>query len=127
MLADRGLLGGMKGQELVGYEIHMGHTGSDKNTTAFQVFETPQGTADYRDGTLNAEGTILGTYMHGLFHNSGFRQATLAYLRQRHGLPEKQIGALAGKEQQYDRLAEAVRHSLDIAAIYEMIEKGIDG
>lgn len=127
VLANEGLLGGLKGQELVGYEIHMGQTDCKDELPAFQVFETPRGKADYHDGTLNAQGTVFGTYLHGLFHNTGFRQALLAYLRQRMGLPEKNVNAVAGKEHQYDRLAEAVRRSLDMATIYETIEKGIDG
>jgi len=126
VLANRGLLEGMRGQELVGYEIHMGQTRDNENVSVFQIFETPQGRADNFDGTLNTQGTVLGTYMHGLFHNSGFRQALLNSLRRRYGLPEKWGEAVTGKEQQYDRLAELVRSSLDMAAIYKIVERGID-
>ncbi|MFC1982328.1 cobyric acid synthase [Chloroflexota bacterium] len=122
VLANRGLLAGMKGKEIVGYEIHMGQTRGDKEASAFQVFETPQGTADYYDGTLSVQGTVFGTYLHGLFHNTDFRQALLARLRRRSGLPDKRTGASAGKETQYDRLAELVRHSLNVEAIYKMME-----
>lgn len=121
--ANRGLLAGVKRQELTGYEIHMGQTSGDDDTSAFLIFETPQGAADYYDGTLNAEGTVLGTYMHGLFHNSGFRQALLAYLRRRAGLPEKSEETSPGKEQQYDRLADLIRQSLDIPAIYRIMNE----
>ncbi len=122
---DRGLLAGMKGQEMVGYEIHMGQTRCDEG--AFRVFETPQGPADYSDGTLDAEGNILGTYMHGLFHNSGFRQGLLSHLRRRSGLADRPAGLAADKEQQYDRLADLVRRSLDIPAVYRIVEAGIGG
>ena len=127
VLANRGLLSGMEGQELSGYEIHMGQTQCDDTLSSFQIFATPQGTADYGDGALNAEGTIMGTYIHGLFHNPGFRQAFLASLRRYWQLPEREAGTLVEKEQQYDRLAKVVRHSLDIAKIYRMVEAGIDG
>ncbi|MDP6448980.1 MAG: cobyric acid synthase [Dehalococcoidales bacterium] len=125
ILADRGLLAGMKGQELVGYEIHMGQTSGGKETSAFQVLETVRGAADSYDGTLNHQGTVLGTYLHGLFHNFGFRQSLLANLRRHWGLPMRKTGVPASTEQQYDRLAELVRRNLNMAAVYEIMEKGI--
>jgi len=127
VVANRGLLEGMKGQELVGYEIHMGQAKNEGNKSAFHIFETPQGEVDYLDGTLNTQGTVLGTYLHGLFHNFGFRQTLLNSLRRRRGLPERWGGTTIGREQQYNRLAELVRNSLDMAAIYKIVEKGING
>jgi len=122
VLSDLGLLSGTKGQELEGYEIHMGQTESREKLNAFQVFETPQGATDYGDGTLNERGTVLGTYLHGLFHNPDFTQAFLASLRRRWGLPESKEGVAASKEEPYDKLAEVVRRSLNIAAIYKIME-----
>ncbi|MFH1169384.1 MAG: cobyric acid synthase [Chloroflexota bacterium] len=122
--AGRGLLAGMEGQEVVGYEIHMGQTGGKEDAGALQVIETPQGAADYRDGALNGPGTVMGTYLHGLFHNVGFRQLFLANLRRHWGLPEKGQGATAAGESPYDRLADAVRRSVDIAAVYEVLQRG---
>ncbi len=127
VLADQGLLKGMKGQVVVGYEIHMGQTSGAEDAVCFQVLETPQGAVEYYDGTTNTLGTVLGTYMHGLFHNFGFRQALLANLRQHWGLPQRRAGDVAGRETQYDRLAALVRDSLDMAAVYRILEEGIDG
>ncbi len=123
--ANHGLLEKMKGQELVGYEIHMGQTENIGDMSAFHIFETPQGKTDYSDGTLNAQGMVLGTYLHGLFHNFGFSRTLLNFLRRRRGLPQRSGGATMGKEQQYDRLAELVRRSLDMAAIYKIMDEGI--
>ncbi|MBL7120114.1 MAG: cobyric acid synthase [Dehalococcoidia bacterium] len=125
--ADRGILEGMKGQEVVGYEIHMGHTSGSEDTGAFDIYETPAGKADYVDGAVNAQGTVLGTYMHGLFHNHAFRQTMLNTLRRRRGLPERWGGGAVDKEQQYDRLADLVRRSLDMTAIYRIVEHGVRG
>jgi adenosylcobyric acid synthase len=122
VLSDLGLLSGTKGQELVGYEIHMGQTRPEERLSAFQILETPQGAVDYGDGTLNDRGTVLGTYMHGLFHNPDFRRAFLNSLRRHWGLPESEERA-AGREPQYDRLAEVVRHSLNMAEIYNIVER----
>jgi adenosylcobyric acid synthase len=122
VLADLGLLAGTKGQELTGYEIHMGQTRSEEVTSAFQIIETPQGAANYTDGTLNPQGTILGTYMHGLFHNDDFRQIFLNTLREYWGLAEGAGNALISKDKEYDKLAELVRRSLDIPEIYRIME-----
>ncbi len=124
--SDNGLLEGTEGQEVVGYEIHMGQTEGGGDTSAFRIRETPQGEVDYFDGRLNAQGTVLGTYLHGLFHNPGFRKALLNSLRRRCGLPEKWDSTVTKKEEQYDRLAEVVRHSLDMPAIYRILERGVD-
>ncbi len=126
VVTNRGLLKGTKGQQLVGYEIHMGQTECDGSMSVFHIFETPQGSVDYFDGALNAQGTVLGTYLHGLFHNSGFRQTLLNSLRRNRGLPERWGSTVMEKEKHYDKLAELVRNSLDMAAIYRIVEEGID-
>jgi adenosylcobyric acid synthase len=126
VVADRGLFKGMNGQELVGYEIHMGQTQKEGSMSPFHIYETPDGEVDYFDGTLNTQGTVFGTYLHGLFHNSNFRRTLLNYLRRYHGLPEKWGEVVVEKETQYDKLAELVRNSLDIAAIYKIVEQGIN-
>ena len=121
-----GLLEGMAGQEVIGYEIHMGQTvAGDDTSGAFRIRETPQGEVDYFDGRLNAQGTVMGTYLHGLFHNHGFRRVLLNGLRRRYGLPEKWDSPVTEKEEQYNRLADLVRHSLDMPAIYRIMERGI--
>jgi adenosylcobyric acid synthase len=124
--ADRGLLDGAGSDEMVGYEIHMGQTSSNENAYAFHVNETPDGKADYADGALNAEGTVLGTYMHGLFHNNAFRRKLINNIRRRAGLPEIEYGAAADRDVEYDKLAELVRNSLNIDLIYKILNQGID-
>ncbi len=122
VLADTGLLAGTKGQELTGYEIHMGRTRSKEPSGAFQIIETPQGAADYTDGAINSSGMILGTYMHGIFHNDGFRQAFLNTLRDYWGLAEGKSGTFLNKDREYDKLAKLVRGSLDMPEIYRIME-----
>ncbi len=124
-LSDLGLLAGTQGQALTGYEIHMGQTRSEEKSSAFQITETPQGPADYPDGVLNPQGTILGTYMHGLFYNDGFRQVFLNNLRRYWELEESKDSSINIKEQQYDKLAELVRRSLDITQIYRIMEESV--
>ena len=122
--ANTGLLAGAKGQEISGYEIHMGQTRSEEKTSAFQITETPQGKADRNDGMLNKQGTILGTYMHGLFYNDEFRQTFLNNLRRHWGLEGNKVGTDTDKDKQYDKLAELVRQNLNMTEVYKIMEAG---
>jgi len=125
VIADPGLLAGTKGLELTGYEIHMGKTRSKEAANAFQIIETPRGAADYSDGHLNARGTVLGTYMHGLFHNDDFRQTFLNTLRKYWGLAESAGDTTFSQDKEYDKLAELVRRNLNIPEIYRIINERI--
>ena len=125
VMSDLGLLSGTKGMELAGYEIHMGQTQHGDKSHAFQILETPRGATDYGDGTLNEQGTVMGTYMHGLFHNDDFRQVFLNSLRRYWGLTEITGNPFVEKEQHYDKLAELVRQSLNIPEIYKIMEEPV--
>jgi adenosylcobyric acid synthase len=125
VICDQGMLAGTRGTEIGGYEIHMGQSTSFGKSSAFRIIETPKGAADYSDGILNDKGTVLGTYLHGLFHNGGFRRVFLNNLRQYWGLAQSRGNADSDKEQQYDKLANLVRESLDLPMIYRIIKKGI--
>ena len=71
------------------------------------------------DGALDASGRVMGTYIHGLFHNAGVRRAMLGELARRKGvtLPD---GVDVGRDREYDRLADWVRSSLRMDLVYEM-------
>lgn len=120
VIANRGLLGGLQGMEVTGYEIHMGQTKAKKQQPVFEVIETPEGKVSYFDGSIDDTGLIFGSYLHGLFHNPNFTQALLSRLRQLRGLPQAPAPAL-NKERQYDELANIVRQSLDIPRIYKIV------
>ncbi len=119
VIADNGLLRDMKGIEVTGYEIHMGQTSSQNYTPAFKILETPGGEKDYFDGAINNDGTIFGTYIHGLFHNADFTQAFLDRLRQIRGLPATSTTSI-NKEEHYNKLADIVRQNLDIPRVYKI-------
>ena len=117
--ADKGLLEGLKGMEITGYEIHMGQTTSQNCLPALNVFETPQGKANYFDGAVSKSGLIFGTYIHGLFHNAEFTHCLLNRLQQLRGLPATPASSI-NKQEMYDKLADVIRHSLDMSQVYEM-------
>jgi adenosylcobyric acid synthase len=119
VLAGEGLFAGLEGTEVTGYEIHMGQSTSADSKPAMKVFETHGGKCDYLDGASNPNGSIFGTYVHGLFHNVAFTDGMLSNLRKKKGL---QPGAApASTRDEYDVLADAVRKSLDMEAVYRIV------
>jgi len=57
-----------------GYEIHIGQTsGPDAMRPFARIGHMP-------DGAISGNGRVMGTYLHGLFANGGFRQAFLAQM-----------------------------------------------
>ncbi len=94
------------GSRLLGYEIHMGKT--DSPAPAF-----------WDDGCVDENGTVIGTYMHGLFENDAFRDALMSYACGRKGIEYEPPAATADP---YDELADAISASLDIEAIIKLID-----
>ncbi|MCL6518001.1 cobyric acid synthase [Alicyclobacillus sp.] len=79
---------------------------------------------DGLDGAVGRDGRVMGTYLHGIFDNDGFRRAWLARLRSRFGLPEPaapppQMAAV--REAALDRLADVVRAHLRMDVIYRRL------
>lgn len=92
---------------LQGYEIHLGETQGSDCDRAFAVVD---GRAE---GATSANGTVTGTYLHGVFSSGPFRRAWLG-----------QFGATSdGKDQRervlqaLDELADALEAKLDIDAM----------
>jgi adenosylcobyric acid synthase len=122
VLSCRGLLNGLPGCEVSGYEIHMGKSVLYDNQPAFHVYQSLDGEKEYDDGAVNVKGNVLGTYIHGIFNNDAFRNGFLKSLRNYHNLSEISEDTLIDREKNYDRLAENVRRHLDMKKIYEIIE-----
>lgn len=118
VVGDRGLLAGLQGLEVNGYEIHMGQTVS-RNMPAFQILDTPSGKSDYLDGAVSEDGLIFGSYLHGLFGNPEFTRFLFEYLRKTRGL-QATITPLKSKDADYDELAKIVRQSLNMEQLYKI-------
>ncbi|MEA4893287.1 MAG: cobyric acid synthase [Peptococcaceae bacterium] len=74
-------------------------------------------------------GNALGCYIHGLFDNQSFCSALLGVLLKSKGLDPHQLRPLdyrQYKESQYDLLAAGLRESLDLQALYRIIEEGAE-
>lgn len=106
-----------------GYEIHMGHTlpaeASALPLLHISSAESPAGY--YRQH-------IAGTYIHGVFDEPQVSAALIQTLLRQKGLPEDTVQTpdmKQYKEEQYNRLADSLRQSLDMEMIYRIVEQGI--
>jgi adenosylcobyric acid synthase len=113
----------LEGEGLTGFEIHMGVTYGDE-APLFAV--RAEGEVEvYKDGSVTADGRVAGTYLHGLFKDEGFTRSFLRALRSWRGLPEPEAAVETyGDGGRFDRLAAAVRGSLDMARVYSILEGG---
>ncbi len=120
----KGLLNEMEGTTFSGYEIHMGQSQGDSLSTPFSIEETPDGEASHSDGAMSQDGLILGTYIHGLFDDAGFRRALLNGLRRHYHLPPVEGRDFLVGDALYDRLAQEIRQSLNMDLVYRILNDG---
>ncbi len=120
VVSCRGLLAKTKGITFDGYEIHMGRTECDEEGTAFHLSERSGKPCDIADGYLDESGRVLGTYVHGLFRDEKLRRAILRQIAQSKGL--RLTFKEDKREDEYDKLADLVRNSLDMKLIYKIAE-----
>lgn len=90
------------GLEVPGYEIHHGVTEARQ-----PLFEG--------DGAVS--GLVAGTYLHGLFEDTALREALVAALRARRGLPPQPPDAQKDRLAAYDRLANLLEEQLDLGGL----------
>ena len=100
------------GAALTGYEIHTGRTTVEGAPFCTLADGTPDGCV---------QGSVFGTYLHGLFDSGELTEKLAALLCRRKGLAPETAAPLtmqAYREQQFDLLADGVRRALDMPAIY---------
>ncbi|MCV6595585.1 MAG: cobyric acid synthase [Mangrovicoccus sp.] len=98
------------GAALSGYEIHLGHTdGPDCDHAWIEIGTRAEGAA-------SPDGHVRGTYLHGLFHEDGFRAAYLARLGAR--ASDRSHGAAV--ERALDDLAAHLEQHMDIDQLLEL-------
>ena len=110
---------GLADTAIQGYEIHMGRTQRSGGM--------PFARLDSGDDEGCATGCALGTYLHGLFDTGEAVDALARWLLTRKGLSPDEARTLdhaAYQDQQIDLLADAVRASLDMEAIYRAMQVG---
>ena len=118
-----GVFKGLSGKCFEGYEIHMGQTDFTSGFTSL----TENNGSIKEDGVCN--GNVYGSYVHGIFDSDEVLFEIADALMKKKGLKydwNPTFDSKAYKDKQYDLLADALRASLDMKYIYDVIEKGID-
>ncbi len=113
-----GWLEDMEGTLLDGYEIHAGYSAFGKDAVPWLTI------AGETDGVRNPEGNVMGTYLHGLFDDGRFFSALAKHVRAGKGISEeggKAITMDEFREREFDRIADIVRASVDMEAVYRII------
>ncbi len=113
----RGFFAEIEGQEVEGYEIHMGH--SRGGEPAFRLLARGSQLVDAPDGAVDKRGRVFGTYLHGLFDNPNLRRAWLRSLGWDAAFSGLSMAEV--REREYDRLAQQVRESLDMERVYRIV------
>ncbi len=101
----------------------MGRTQGEGIIPPFRIedrSDVPVDEATSFDGAIDASGWVLGTYIHGLFHNVGLRRAILHSLARRKGVRLSLADEDMELDQEYDKLADWVRNSLDMGLVYNI-------
>lgn len=105
-----GVLEGIAGTKIGGYEIHMGRTQPYEELAEFTS-----------DGTGYCKGNIYGSYVHGLFDSASMAGGVIRSVAKMKGR-SVDTGMIADradqKEKQYDLLADVLRQNLDMESIY---------
>ena len=127
--ADIGVLSGLKGCRIEGYEIHMGENAYGSEVTECIAADERNGEkVKVVDGVCNVQGNVFGSYIHGLFDSGAFLRGIINNLRLSKGYTadtSESIPYSEYKTKQYDKLADILRNSLDIDKIYKIMRKEV--
>lgn len=109
-----------------GYEIHMGQTSLNEMAEPWIELETSLGKKVTRvDGAVNKDASVIGTYIHGIFDEKDFSRKWINNIRQMKGLDKittKDSHTFEEfKQQEYDKLAKAIRENLALDRIYKIL------
>lgn len=79
------------------------------------------------DGATANDGQVLGTSLHGLFEEDGFRAAFLTDIgrRRRKAFVPARVSFAAARDTQIDRLADMIEAHLDLGTVAALIDAGV--
>jgi len=110
------------GAEITGYEIHAGVT-LTRGPAAVTIFERGGVATETADGAV--AGSVVGTYVHGLLTCAPLRRALLVEAARRRGVAADPGWGGADGADRYDRLADLVGPTLDLAAITRLVRRPV--
>jgi adenosylcobyric acid synthase len=97
------------GSAVSGYEIHNGQTTGADTSRPMTILN------GQADGATSERGNIEGTYLHGIFSSDSFRQW---WMQQVNSETSSSLNFEATIEQELDELADGLKASLDIDALF---------
>lgn len=120
-----GVLSGLSGMGLQGYEIHMGITRLEQGCKPLCTLTNALNGQWKEDGIFGDN--IYGTYVHGIFDEGTIASVIVNGLAERKGITLEgglMMDYRSFKETQYDKLADTLRKYLDMDGIYRILEGG---
>ena len=135
-----GALSGLSGKSVRGYETHMGSTGDSGNIVDSENVRQPESRSNEKrymcriqneaDGSVKYDGifsgNVYGTYVHGIFDEGTLAETLVGILAERKGVvldTGQMISYGQFKQMQYDKLADGLRESMDMEAVYAMLRE----
>lgn len=114
-------LPGLEGRRVRGYEIHQGNTTAEPGAPpAFQIVRLFDNVISQPDGA-GIGPSLWGTYLHGVFDHSDFRQAYLNRLREHKGLAPLPPHAYDTRRKNFDQLADLLQDHLDLRRLEQIV------
>jgi hypothetical protein len=117
-----GILKDLSGEEIEGYEIHMGIS------SLHEEFVSMTSIINQIDGETKPDGAfcnnVYGTYIHGIFDKNNTAERLIHCLAKEKNLDMGTVTSMdyaQYKETQYDLLADTLRKYLDMSKIYEIL------
>lgn len=123
ILCDLKDIKSIKGHIVSGYEIHNGISKIGKKAIPFI-----KDTDGIVIGVCNEDGTVAGTYLHGIFDSEDFINSFVRGLKTKSDvfIPEEKLLKRVNeyKEKEYDRLAKIFEENIDMDKINEILDLG---
>lgn len=136
-----GIFKGLSGKSVTGYEIHMGVTSrvdgvedisrrkvfATQNTNTMPCVSGGEALPEGTDiGLITCRNNIYGSYLHGIFDAEGIAPEIIRALAERKGIlldTGEMLSYADWKEKEFDLLAESLRASLNMDAVYGMLRE----
>ena len=117
-IAEEHNIYGLENLSVEGYEIHMGVT--ENLGEAIPMITLEDGRTD---AYMTKNGRIWGSYLHGIFDNEDLVFALVQDIMKEKGInpAENHLSIAEYKEIQYNKLADLIRNSLDMDAVYKAL------
>lgn len=107
------------GLDVSGYEIHLGRSTRLGDVQPFAILQDGR-----EDGAVSMDGNVIGTYLHGIFHNRLYTRIFINQLREQKGIKPLTLDVKSDAEQRdeaYEFLASHLRAHLDMDKLYSIL------